>query len=109
MGARRWQHFVEGLSVSAQAMPMLPGPVTSLANSAFGVLVIAKAVAVIACVPQRGGWSSFSAVPALANRRPYLSVHEEIVGGPWRFAKAASFAGISRIDNVYHAGSNVQE
>jgi hypothetical protein len=45
-------------------------------NVIYDFFVMSKAAGIIASIPSRGGWSSFSAIPALVADLPYMTVHD---------------------------------
>merc|ERR1711994_730431 len=64
-----------------------------LAKSIIDFFTICRAAAVIGVVPQRRGWSAFSAIPAMAKQLPYLVVYCTAWQGESRFEAHANVTG----------------
>eukprot|EP00929_Paragymnodinium_shiwhaense_P093718 TRINITY_DN53956_c0_g1_i2.p1 TRINITY_DN53956_c0_g1~~TRINITY_DN53956_c0_g1_i2.p1 ORF type:complete len:379 (+),score=41.23 TRINITY_DN53956_c0_g1_i2:132-1268(+) len=71
-----WEGVVKERGYQVKERPRhRPGEANRMTNDAADFFALAGAAGIVAAVSQRGGWSSFSAVAAMARNLPYLVVH----------------------------------
>lgn len=91
---QKWRRKLQEKGVLVLSRPPLVGRDAQARMAVRDFFDVMRSCGVVASVPFRQGWSSFSAVPALSTRRPYLAVFDAAMSLlPFRFTELEQQSG----------------